>query len=121
MAHSRRPIVFTAAQQQAIADRWAAGESGPAIGVDYGCSRKTIVRVVQRLGTYVEHRPGPQSRYSEEEIADMVRRYRAGESLREVARHFDDCGPANVRELLLSRGVQFRATGRNQWSAMPGE
>lgn len=110
-----RPIHFTEEERKEIVSAYAAGERLSAMAQRYGCSAATLRRkVVQPSGWSGPGHSG--RRFTPGQHEEMIRRYKAGESLRAIAHSFA-CSPPNVRSLLVSRGIPLRVQGKPPPSA----
>lgn len=104
-----RPRRFTPEQERAIAARYAGGEMPSAIASDVGCSQ-ILVRTIARRHDVLPSRGrgGLQREWTEEQRADMERRYLAGESQGAIAQRYHSSQPM-VSRILRARGVSVGA------------
>lgn len=105
-----RHFGFTPEQEDEIVRRYESRESAKSIAGSIGCDQKTVIERVLRPRGLLRH-GGNLGRYTEPEKAAMATRYQAGESFRAIANDYG-CTPANVRWVVIKRGVEPRRTGR---------
>lgn len=77
---------FTREQEREIGRRYLAGEHMAAIATDVGCDRLTVRNILFRQ--QIPPRPvgRPLRQWSDEEIEDIVQRYREGELIEDIAK-----------------------------------
>lgn len=75
----------TIEQEQEICRRYAAGESLASVAKDFDCDWNTIKAVVLRNGGEMRPAGGRFRETTDDEVAEIVRRYNAGESQADIA------------------------------------
>lgn len=112
-----RRIVALPAEE--LAERYRAGESTDVLAAAFGCSAQTITRRLTDHG--VELRPiGNKPRgvplRVDVPVDELVRRYRIGWSIEDLADEYD-CSTGTVRSRLRAAGVEIRQPGKRSRSA----
>jgi hypothetical protein len=87
---------------------YAGGVDSETIGFRAGCSGGTVIKVVRRLGGAVRGRAGRPAGYQRSlSDAEIIARYRNGETGREVA-EAAGCTPPTIYHILSRHGVPRR-------------
>jgi Mor family transcriptional regulator len=105
---SRAPnLLFGPVEQEAIAAEYLAGKGMEALASEYGCTAAPIRGILKRRG--IESRRSGQRKRElpEEQVAEIVRRYEAGESQQSIA---DSYGFSQgwISRVLRAAGVKTR-------------
>ena len=102
---------FTDKQEQEIGQRYAAGENSTQLGIAFGVGHQHIFKILDRLGVKRRNRSEAKRWLSDEQDAEIGRRYIAGENTYQLGEAFG-VQPNAIRSALARRGVTCRSTGR---------
>jgi Mor family transcriptional regulator len=100
------PREFTPEEQDAIVDRYVDGTSVNMLRTEYQVDWTQIAKILKARGVFEGRR---RQQHLDKEV-EMVRRHQAGESLAQIADHFN-CTPSRVCVILKRLGVEGRPAG----------
>lgn len=119
-AGARHHLRFTKADQDAIADRYLAGETAASLARSHKVSITGIITLLRKRGVYDGSRPRAGARFTKDQREDMIRRYRAGESTHRLAKEYG-CRFQVMSKILKAYGVEMRYHGRVEGRRSPME
>lgn len=97
-------LKYDEATRQDISQRYAAGERPKAIAAAYGCSVWTVREIVRKQGLSPLPHGGQRRAITDEEKAEMIRLYGAGESQERIAAYFG-VHQTTVSDVLRAAGI----------------
>lgn len=96
-----------------IVARYEAGENIKSLSRHFRVRTDAVSGVL--AGVDVELRPGGRRRFTGDDLADVVRWYEAGRSVRQIAAEMG-ASPITVRRTLERAGITLRTAGRTVWT-----
>ena len=99
---SRPPKIPTELAPQVLAS-YRAGSSLQELGAKYGCSSRTVARLLKINGVEVRQ-GGQRARVPDERLPELVRLFQEGRTPTELALHFS-CSDATITKALRSQGL----------------
>ena len=98
--------LFDEATEQEIIEKYKSGMLTTYLAKDYYCHRHTITRLLKRRGVELDGTRRSASVLSSEDIEEIIKRYRKGESARTLAVDFG-CSHKRITNLLREQGVKI--------------
>lgn len=95
---------LTPGQRREIAQRYADGETSPALGAAFGISHNSVIRVVKEGGVEIR---SLKTQMAPEHLQALLDRYSDGESVNDIAASMGR-GPNTIRRLLVDAGLELR-------------
>lgn len=109
-----RRCKLTLAQEQVVADKYAAGVWTAQIGREFGISKWSVRDIAKRAGVLIRGRGNRYREFTEAELSDMSSRYHAGESQESIARVYRSTQVTISRVLRQSGLIPSRRGARRE-------
>jgi len=110
---SPNPNKFSPDQEAEIARHYADGRLSSSIARTFGCSQGLVRAIARRHGVLTREHGGQKRRWTDEQRADMERRYLLGATQAEIAGIYNT-SQIGVSRILRARDVT-RRRGRGRW------
>lgn len=98
--------LFDEATELEIVEKYKDGMLTTYLAQDYFCHRHTITRLLKRHGVELDGTRRSAAVLSEEDVAEIVTRYKKGESARALATDFG-CAHKRITKILKENGVKI--------------
>ena len=112
----KHKTLFDEATEKEIIKKYKSGMLTTYIAKDYYCHRHTITRLLKRHGIELDGTRRSAAILSNEDVEEIIRRYKKGESARTLANDFG-CAHKRITNLLKKNGVKIVSNRRQPKSS----